>query len=100
MSEDMVNKNVFIWSKLNGSPWAKDIFALFEEVGLQYSNNLTCSIASISEKLIALFETKRCNYILLEPKLRTYIQIKHNFGPEPYGKANLTKKSKGPSWHS
>lgn len=36
MSEDRINKKVFIWSKFNGSPRAKEIFTLFEEVGLQY----------------------------------------------------------------
>ncbi len=85
MPEDRINKKVFIWSKSNGSPWAKEIFAVFEEVGLQYmyNNNLTCSITSISEKLFALFETKWLNDILLKPKLPTYIQIKHIMALNP-----------------
>lgn len=36
LSEDRINMKVFIWSKFNGSPRAKEIFTLFEEVGLQY----------------------------------------------------------------
>ena len=56
-----------------------------------YSNHLACLIASISENLFALFETKWLNDILLKPELRTYIQIKHNYAPEPY-----VKEIKGP----
>lgn len=96
MSDNRVNKKVFLWSKLHKSPWVKEIHYIFGEADLQYifSNNLTCSIDAIRKKLLDGFEIKWLNEILLKPKLRTYIQIKHNFGPESYVTVNLTRSQR------
>ena len=38
MSDNRVNKKVFLWSKLHKSPWVKEIHYIFGEADLQYEH--------------------------------------------------------------
>lgn len=42
-------------------------------------------------KLLSRVEEKWLKDILLKPKLRIYIQIKHKYDSEPYVRANLSR---------
>ena len=96
MSDDRINKKVFLWSKVQNSPWAAEIHAVFEEADFQYiyRNNLSCSITKIRKKLFVGFNEKWLNDIMLKPKLRTYVQIKHNYETELYVKTNLARNQR------
>lgn len=96
MAEDRINKKVFIWSKLHSSPWSKEMYSIFEEVDMVYiyRNNLCCSVNFIKDKLLLKFEEKWFENVLLKPKLRTYMQIKSNFGPELYVTSRLQRSQR------
>ena len=60
MAEDRINKKVFIWSKLHSSPWAKELYSIFEEVDMLciYRNNLCCNVNLIKNKPLLKFVWK------------------------------------------
>ena len=58
------------------------------------------------KKLLVGYNEKWLNDIMLKPKLRTYIQIKHNYETELYVKTNLPRNKRSliaqlrlPNWH-
>ncbi len=75
-----------MWSKLHDSPWAKMLSSIFEGVDMLYiyRNNLCCNVNS-------KFEETWLENALSKPKLKTYMQIKQNFGPEPSVLSHLSK---------
>ena len=94
MAEDRINKKVFIWSKLYS--WTKELHSFFEEVDMLhiYRNNLCCNVNSIKNKLLLKFEEKQFVNVLFKPKIRTYMHIKKNFGPELYITSCLTRSQR------
>ncbi len=57
------------------------------------SNNLSCIVSLIREKLLVRFESKWFND-MLKPKLQNDIQIKHNYGVEQYVTADLSRSQR------
>ena len=96
MSDDGINKKVFLWSKVHGSPWAVELYSIFEELDLCYiyQNNLCCSLNIVKIKLKEISEAKWSRDIALKAKLRTYLQIKHCFGSEPYVTCRLSRNQR------
>ena len=58
------------------------------------SINLCCNINFIKNKFLLKFEEKWFENVLLKPKLRTYMQIKSNFGPELYVTSHLQRSQR------
>lgn len=92
MPDNRINKKMFLWNRVQNSSWAAELYAIFGEAKLQhvYRNNSPCSVNTIRKKLLSRFEYQWSNNVLVKPKLRAYIQIKHYYGTEFYAKANLT----------
>ncbi len=57
------------------------------------SNNLSCIVSLIREKLLVRFESKWFND-MLKPKLQNDIQINHNYGVEQYVTADLSRSQR------
>ena len=54
MSDDRINKKVFLWSKVQNSPRAAEIHAVFEGADIKYIyiNNLSSGINKINLKTV------------------------------------------------
>ena len=96
MSESRLTKKVFNWDKAHNGPWTKGVFSILREADLAYVflNMLCCNINLLKQKIFCNHKEKWSNDIWSKPKLRSYVQIKHCFGTEPYVKSFLTRNQR------
>ena len=86
MDEDRLTRKVFEWDYKRKHCWTKEIYAIFNSVGLSdlYEQKLECDLKCIEKKLMENRNNEWYNLLALKPKLRTYRKFKDTLGCEDY----------------
>ena len=79
-----------------GKTWCSDIKTILEQVNLtpSFQNKLFVNLKTVEERLLNLHQSNWSNKIQSVSKLRTYKQLKTDFGTEKYLFARLSKTEK------
>ena len=94
MEDSKLTKHIFNWVYANQRGWCQDIKHLLIQLHLEcvFSEKLCIDIDKVKIKLNDLMQEQWSNEMHDKPKLRTYVQIKDIFEPEPYVLSNISRQ--------
>ena len=94
MEDSRLTKQIFNWDYANQRGWCQDIKHLLIQLDLEcvFSEKLCIDIDKAKIKLNDLMQEQWSNEMHNKPKLRTYVQIKDIFEPEPYVLSNISRQ--------
>ena len=94
MEDSRLTKQIFNWDYTNQRGWCQDIKHLLIQLDLEcvFSEKLCIDIDKVKIKLNDLMQEQWSNEMHNKPKLRTYVQIKDIFEPEPYVLSNISRQ--------
>lgn len=96
LDDDRLTKHVFNSDYDNSAKWCMSVYDIFKEIGLGelYTDKLVCDLEICKKLLMENYSKSWKDLVLQKPKLRTYCQIKENFGTEKYVKLNLSRSQR------
>ena len=94
MEDFRLTKQIFYWDFVNQRGWTQDIRHLLIQLDLEYafSEKIIIDMNLVKSKLNELMYEQWSNEVHNKPKLRTYVQIKDTFEPEPYVLSNINRQ--------
>ena len=92
--DSRLTKQIFYWDNVNQRVWCQDIRHLLIQLGLEYvfSEKMIIDMNLVKSKLNDLMYEQWSNEVHNKPKLRTYVQIKDTFEPEPCVLSNISRQ--------
>ena len=96
LNSNRIVRKIFEWDILIRGAWATDMYDILLRAGYEdhYYNKEKVESMIIKEILFQNVKDRWALDILCKPKLRTYCEIKHVYGPEDYFLYNLPKKKR------
>ena len=93
LDDSRLTKKIFNLDYVNGGQWCKDVKVIMENLELLelYNNKLPVDLESCKKKLMHTFTVSWVTECQNKPKLRTYINLKKEYGCEKYVKLDLTR---------
>ena len=94
MEDSRLTKQIFNWDCVNQRGWCQDIKHLLIQLDLEcvFPEKLNIDIDRVKIKLNDLMQEQWSNEMHNKPKLRTYVQTKGIFEPEPYVLSDISRQ--------